>query len=81
MVPKPTAPPPAPAPAAPPPPTVPSPAPASELDILRGALQRCDAKDNLLSKGACILKARHKHCGSLWGQVPECPLSNNNVNN
>ena len=42
------------------------------------ALRQCDSQDNMLSKGVCVVRARHQHCGSNWGKVPECPMSNRN---
>jgi Meckel syndrome type 1 protein len=45
---------------------------------LRAALRQCDSQDNMLSKGVCVVRARHQHCGSNWGKVPECPMSNRN---
>ena len=57
----------------------PAPAPAGEgLGPLRAALRQCDSQDNMLSKGVCVVRARHQHCGSNWGKVPECPMSNRN---
>ena len=58
-----------------------APAPASageSLGPLRAALRQCDSQDNMLSKGVCVVRARHQHCGSNWGKVPECPMSNRN---
>lgn len=48
------------------------------LGPLRAALRQCDSQDNMLSKGVCVVRARHQHCGSNWGRVPECPMSNRN---
>lgn len=59
-------------PANPPPPV------AEGLGPLRAALRQCDRDDNLLTRGVCVVRARHQHCGSNWGKVPECPMSNRN---
>jgi Meckel syndrome type 1 protein len=77
----------APAPTVPPPEAAPTPPAANPqggktpLDLLRAELKVCDGKNNLLSRGACIIKARHKHCGDMWGKTPECPLSNSSNTN
>lgn len=64
-----------PVPAATPAPVV-APAPAPDpLGPLRADLRQCDGEPNILSKGVCVVRARHRHCGSHWGKVPECPLS------
>ncbi|BEU94559.1 hypothetical protein ACDW_02640 [Acidovorax sp. DW039] len=55
------------------------PTPVAEgLGPLRAALRQCDRDDNLLTRGVCVVRARHQHCGSHWGKVPECPMSNRN---
>jgi Meckel syndrome type 1 protein len=51
---------------------------AEGLGPLRAALRQCDRDDNLLTRGVCVVRARHQHCGSNWGKVPECPMSNRN---
>ena len=56
----------------------PPPCPILLETALRAALRQCDSQDNMLSKGVCVVRARHQHCGSNWGKVPECPMSNRN---
>jgi Meckel syndrome type 1 protein len=53
--------------------------PADGLGPLRAALRQCDRDDNMFSKGVCVVKARHQHCGNNWGRVPECPMSRRNA--
>lgn len=52
--------------------------PADGLGPLRAALRQCDREDNMFSKGVCVVKARHQHCGNHWGRVPDCPMSSRN---
>ena len=52
--------------------------PADGLGPLRAALRQCDREDNMFSKGVCVVKARHQHCGNNWGRVPDCPMSSRN---
>ena len=52
--------------------------PPDPLAPLRADLRQCDGESNILGKGVCVVRARHRHCGNHWGKVPECPLSQRN---
>lgn len=59
-----------------PPPVADAPVPPPDpLAPLHADLRQCDGESNILGKGVCVVRARHRHCGTHWGKVPECPLA------